>query len=35
VNAYPTCILLDPEGRVLSRRARGQELADLLAKYLP
>jgi thiol-disulfide isomerase/thioredoxin len=35
VNSYPTCILIGPDGRVLSREARGKTLADLLAKHLP
>jgi thiol-disulfide isomerase/thioredoxin len=35
VNAYPTCILIGADGKVLSREARGQVLADLLAKHLP
>jgi hypothetical protein len=35
VNAYPTCILIGADGKVLSREARGQVLTDLLAKHLP
>ncbi len=35
VNVYPTCILIDRDGKVLSREARGQTLASLLAKHLP
>jgi thiol-disulfide isomerase/thioredoxin len=35
VNSYPTCILLGPDGKVISREARGQTLAALLAKHLP
>jgi thiol-disulfide isomerase/thioredoxin len=35
VNSYPTCILIGRDGKVLSREARGQVLADLLAKHLP
>ncbi|MBL9204849.1 MAG: TlpA family protein disulfide reductase [Opitutaceae bacterium] len=35
VNSYPTCILVDPEGRVLSRYARGDTLQRLLAEHLP
>ncbi len=35
VNSYPTCILIGPDGKVLSREARGKTLADLLAKHLP
>jgi thiol-disulfide isomerase/thioredoxin len=35
VNSYPTCILLGPDGRVISREARGKVLSDLLAKHLP
>jgi thiol-disulfide isomerase/thioredoxin len=35
VNSYPTCILLDPEGKVVSRNARGEELKRLLAERLP
>jgi hypothetical protein len=32
---YPTCILIGRDGKVLSREARGQTLANLLAKHLP
>jgi thiol-disulfide isomerase/thioredoxin len=35
VNSYPTCILLGPDGRVISREARGTVLEELLAKHLP
>jgi thiol-disulfide isomerase/thioredoxin len=35
VNVYPTCILIGRDGKVLSREARGQTLANLLAKHLP
>ena len=35
VNVYPTCILIGPDGRVLSRDARGNKLAELLGKHLP
>lgn len=35
VNLYPTCILIGPDGRVLSRDARGNKLAELLGKHLP
>lgn len=35
VNAYPTCILLDREGKVLSRDARGDTLVRLLEQHLP
>ena len=35
INAYPTCILIGPDGKILSREARGQVLTDLLAKHLP
>jgi thiol-disulfide isomerase/thioredoxin len=35
VNSYPTCILLGPDGKVVSREARGQVLEGLLAKHLP
>ena len=35
VNVYPTCILIGPDGRVLSREARGAKLAELLEKHLP
>jgi thiol-disulfide isomerase/thioredoxin len=35
VNAYPTCILLDREGRVISRDARGDTLVRLLDQHLP
>ncbi|MFM8617604.1 MAG: TlpA family protein disulfide reductase [Opitutaceae bacterium] len=35
VNLYPTCILVGPDGRVLSREARGEKLAELLEKHLP
>jgi hypothetical protein len=35
VNAYPTCILIGPDGKVISREARGETLEQLLAKYLP
>jgi hypothetical protein len=35
VNSYPTCILIGPDGKVLSRDARGKTLEDLLAKHLP
>lgn len=35
VNVYPTCILIGPDGRVLSREARGARLAELLEKHLP
>lgn len=35
VNAYPTCILIGPDGKILARDARGNVLTDLLAKHLP
>ena len=35
VNLYPTCILIGPDGRVLSRDARGEKLAELLGTRLP
>ena len=35
VNLYPTCILVGPDGRVISRDARGNKLAELLEKHLP
>lgn len=35
VNSYPTCILLDGTGRVISREARGETLQRLLAEHLP
>ena len=35
VNLYPTCILIGPDGRVLSRDARGDKLAELLGQHLP
>jgi thiol-disulfide isomerase/thioredoxin len=35
VNSYPTCILLDGEGRVISREARGEILQRLLEERLP
>jgi thiol-disulfide isomerase/thioredoxin len=35
VNAYPTCILIGPDGKVISREARGETLEALLAKHLP
>lgn len=35
VNLYPTCILIGPDGRVISRDARGAKLAELLEKHLP
>lgn len=35
VNSYPTCILVGPDGRVISREARGKVLEELLAKHLP
>jgi thiol-disulfide isomerase/thioredoxin len=35
VNSYPTVILLDREGRVISRNARGEELAAMLERLLP
>ena len=35
VNLYPTCILIGPDGRVISREARGAVLAELLERHLP
>lgn len=35
VNSYPTCILIDPQGRVISRYARADTLLRLLAEHLP
>jgi hypothetical protein len=34
VRAIPTAILVDGEGKVLSTRARGDELTKLLDKHL-
>jgi len=34
VNSYPTCILIGRDGKVISRDARGETLAALLAKHL-
>jgi hypothetical protein len=35
VNTYPTLILLDRDGRVVTREARGEELAAMLERLLP
>lgn len=35
VNSYPTCILIGPDGKVVSREARGKELEALLAQAFP
>lgn len=35
VNLYPTCILIGPDGKILSREARGETLESLLAQHLP
>jgi thiol-disulfide isomerase/thioredoxin len=35
VNSYPTCILVGPDGKIISRDARGETLKALLEKHLP
>lgn len=35
VNSYPTCILIGPDGKVISREARGEILERLLAEAFP
>ncbi len=35
VNSYPTCILIGPDGKILSRDARGEALETLLAQHVP
>ena len=35
VNVYPTCILIGPDGKVITRTARAEELAKLLARAYP
>jgi len=35
VNSYPTCILIGPDGKVISREARGKKLEELLAAAFP
>ncbi len=35
VNVYPTCILVGPDGKVITRTARAEELEQLLARAYP